>query len=112
LRVSHLISIQIRQLPDLPANVRGPLPTGGRSLAERSEGLEQERDVLKEFYAGALPEELERLKPEERRRIYRMLRFEVSARSNGTLEARGILGENLRVGSEDGRAVCDPELAL
>jgi hypothetical protein len=69
-------------------------------------------DALMEFYPSALPEALERLKPEERRRIYRMLRFEVSARSNGTLEARGILGENLRVGSEDGRAVCDPELAL
>jgi hypothetical protein len=64
-----------------------------------------------EFYAGAVPEELERLKPEERRRVYGMLRFEVSARAYGTLEARGILGENLQVGSEDGRAVCDPELA-
>ena len=34
-----------------------------------------------EFYAGALPEELERLKPEERRRIYGMVRFEVLARA-------------------------------
>jgi hypothetical protein len=59
-----------------------------------------------------LSEELERLKPEERRRVYRILRPEVSARPDGTLEARGILGENLQVGSEDGRAVCDPELAL
>ena len=34
-----------------------------------------------EFYAGALPEELERLKPEERRRIYGMVRFEALARA-------------------------------
>jgi hypothetical protein len=40
-----------------------------------------------------------------------MLRLEVSARPDETLEARGILGENLQVGSENGRAVCDPELA-
>jgi hypothetical protein len=34
LRVSHLIRIQIRQLPNLPANVRGPLwTTEGRSFA-------------------------------------------------------------------------------
>ena len=82
-----------------------------RRRAERLEGLEQDRDALMEFYAGALPEELERLKPEERRRVYGMLRLEVSARPDGTLEVHGILGESLRVGSENGRAVCDPELA-
>jgi DNA repair exonuclease SbcCD nuclease subunit len=83
-----------------------------RQRAERLEGLEQDRDALMEFYAGALPEELERLKPEERHRVYGMLRLEVSTRPDRTLEARGILGENLLVGSENGRAVCDPELAL
>src|SRR5215208_4229105 len=83
-----------------------------RQRAGRLEGLEQDKDTLMVFYAGALPEELERLKPEERRRVYGMLRLEVSARPDETLEARGILGENLLVGSENGRAVCDPELAL
>jgi site-specific DNA recombinase len=82
-----------------------------RRRAERLEGLEHDRDALMEFYAGALPEELERLKPEERRRVYEMLRLEVSARPDGTLEVHGILGESLRVGSENGRAVCAPELA-
>ena len=38
--------------------------------AERLAGLEQDRDTLMEFYAGALPEDLERLSPEKRRRIY------------------------------------------
>jgi hypothetical protein len=68
-------------------------------------------DALMEFFASALPEEVKRMKPEEWRRVYGMLRLEISARPDGTLEARGILGENLRVGPEDGRGVCDPELA-
>ena len=68
------------------------------------------------FYTGAVAEDLERLKPEERRGVYRMLRLEVSASSDGTLEARGVLVEGLLlegllVGPEDGRSVCDPELA-
>jgi hypothetical protein len=41
-----------------------------------------------------------------------MLGLEVSARPDETLEARGILGENLLVDSENGRAVCEPCLAL
>ena len=63
------------------------------------------------FYPGAVPEELERLKPEERRGVYRMLRLEVSASSDGTLEARAVLVEGLLVVTEDGRAVCEIELA-
>jgi hypothetical protein len=64
-----------------------------------------------EFYVGAVPEKLERLKQEERRRVYDMLRLEVSARPDGTLEVHGILGESLRVGSENRHAVCKIELA-
>jgi site-specific DNA recombinase len=77
-----------------------------RRRAERLAGLEQDRDAVMEFYAGAVPEDLERLGPEERRRIYGRLRLELWARLDGTLEARGVLLEGLRVGPEDGRAVC------
>ena len=83
-----------------------------RQRAERLEGLEQDGDALIEFYAGAVPEEVKRLKPEERRRVYGMLRLEVLVLPERTLEVRGILGENLQVGSENGRAVRDPELSL
>src|SRR5215212_12037347 len=65
-----------------------------RQRAERLEGLEQDRDALMEFYTGAVPEELERLGPEERRRVYGMLRLEVLVRPEGTLKAHGILGES------------------
>src|SRR5215207_9087932 len=51
-----------------------------RGRVERLERLEQDRDALMEFYAGAVPEELERLGSEERRRVYGMLRLGVSAR--------------------------------
>jgi hypothetical protein len=79
--------------------------------AERLTGLEQDRDALMEFYAGAVPERLERLGPKERRRIYGRLRLELWARSDGTLEARGVLVEGLRIGPEDGRVVCETTLA-
>jgi len=82
-----------------------------RRQAERLEGLEQDRDALMEFYAGAMPEELERLGPEERNRVYGMLRLQVSARPDGTLEARGILSERLEVVYENGHVVCGSKLA-
>ena len=78
-----------------------------RRRAERLAGLEQDRDALMELYAGAVPERLERLGPEERRRIYGRLRLELWARSDGTLEARGVLLEGLRADPEDGRVVCE-----
>jgi DNA-binding FadR family transcriptional regulator len=44
------------------------------ALAAQEE-LERDRDALIEFYAGAVPEALDRLDGEERNRIYRMLRL-------------------------------------
>src|SRR5215210_6259209 len=82
-----------------------------RRRAERLAGLEQDRDALMDFYTDAVPEDLERMGPEERRRIYGRLRLELWARSDGTLEARGVLLDGLRVRPEDGRAVCETTLA-
>ena len=83
-----------------------------RRRAERLEGLEQDRDALMEFYADAMPEDLERLKTEERCQLYGMLRLEVSARPDGTLVARGVLGDCLRIGSENGRGLRDRTCAI
>ena len=58
-----------------------------------------------------MPEDLERLGPEERQRIYGMLRLEVLVQPEGTLEVRGILGGSIRVSSDNGRAVCEIEFA-
>jgi hypothetical protein len=79
--------------------------------SERLAELERDRDALMRSYAGVVPEALERLDPEERHNIYRMLRLQVAANPDATLEARGILSARLRVPYENGRPVCREEPA-
>jgi len=59
---------------------------------ERLRDLEHEKDVLLESYAGMMPEALDGLAPEERHRVYKMLRLTVLVRPDGTLEVNGIFG--------------------
>jgi hypothetical protein len=74
---------------------------------ERVEELERDRDALLEFYAGAVPEALDRLDGEERNRIYRMLRLEITPQEDGILDVRGILSDSLRVRYENGNMADD-----
>ena len=59
---------------------------------QRLEELEHDRDALMERYAGAVPEALENLTPEERHRVYKMLRLKVLAYPDLRLEVHGVLG--------------------
>ena len=59
---------------------------------QRLEDLERDRDALVERYAGAVPEALENLTPEERHRDYNMLRLKVLAYPDSRLEVNGVLG--------------------
>jgi hypothetical protein len=59
---------------------------------QRLEELEHDRDVLMERYAGAVPEALENLTPEERHRVYKMLRLKVLAYPDSHLDVNGVLG--------------------
>lgn len=69
-----------------------------RERRKRRERLESDRDALLESYAGAMPEDLGRLGPEERRRVYAMLRLRVLAGTDGAMEVSGVLGgEGLEV---------------
>ena len=68
-------------------------------------GLERGRDALLEFYAEMTPEALDALPPEERRQVYGMLRLRIEVAADGTIEARGILGECVHVQRENGRLV-------
>ena len=72
----------------------------------RLEELERDRDALMDSYAGAVPGALDALGPEERRRVYGMLRLKVSAHADGALEAKGILSESMDVACENGSPVC------
>jgi hypothetical protein len=74
---------------------------------ERVEELERDRDALIEFYAGAVPEALDRLDGEERNRIYRMLRLEITPQEHGSLDVRGILSDDLSVPQENDSATDD-----
>ena len=49
------------------------------------------------------PEGLDALTLEERRQVYGMLRLRVEVAAGGTMEAQGILSENVCVQHEDGR---------
>jgi hypothetical protein len=57
--------------------------------AEHLEHLEQNRNVLLEEYAGAVPEVLGALAPEERHRVYRIMRLRVVLTPSGDLEMSG-----------------------
>jgi hypothetical protein len=49
------------------------------------------------------PEALDALTPEERRQVYGMLRLRVEVAADGTMEARGILSENVCVQHKNGQ---------
>ena len=73
-----------------------------RNYQERIEEMEKDRDALLESYALRAPEALNRLTPEERHQVYRMLRLRAAIRIGSTIEVSGMFG----VGSE----FCHPEV--
>ena len=58
----------------------------------RLQDLERNADALLEHYTVVVPEALDGLEPEERHRIYKMLRLAVRVRPSGILEVGGVLG--------------------
>jgi len=57
--------------------------------AAHVEHVEQNRNVLLEEYDGAVPEVLGSLAPEERHRVYRIMRLRVGLAPSGDLEMSG-----------------------
>src|ERR671911_433426 len=75
-----------------------------RARGEALERLERDRDALMESYAGMVSETLEDLAPEERHRIYKLLRLGVRFRPDWPLEITGIfaqVGEEAETSSSD-----------
>jgi site-specific DNA recombinase len=64
---------------------------------ERLRALERDREALLQNYAEMIPEALDALEPEERHRVYNMLRLRTVAFPDGALEVSGALGEELIV---------------
>ena len=71
-----------------------------RNQQEALKALELDRDVLLERYAAIAPEALDSLIPEERHRLYKLLRITVIVQPDTTLEVSGIFGEGLSVSSQ------------
>jgi hypothetical protein len=75
------------------------------------EELERDRDALLESYAGMVPDALDSLAPEDRRRVYGMLRLKVEVSADGTMQARGVLSTGLNVQPDGGQRLCEKGLA-
>ena len=67
----------------------------GRS--ERLENLKRDRDAVLEAYANVTAEALEELSPEQRNKLYKILRLRVSLRDDGTLEVSGVFCGDLEL---------------
>ena len=74
---------------------------------KRAEELEKDRDVLLKSWAGAVPEALDELTGQEKNKIYRMLRLEVTPTSEG-FAVTGALGSVLHPGTDTTAAVPTP----
>jgi hypothetical protein len=75
-----------------------------QARGEALERLEHDRDALMESYAGMPSETLEDLAPEERHRIYKLLRLGVRFRPDWPLEITGVFAqveEEAETGSSD-----------
>ncbi len=87
-----------------------------RGRREKLEELERDKDALLESYAGVAPKALNTLLPDERHRIYGMLRLKVVAKVDGGLEVSGALGENVctneRTSARTPRETCSWPRAL
>lgn len=69
---------------------RGLRAVEGRKARLRD--LEREKDALLDGYAGAMPEALDALTPEDRHEAYNALRLNVVFHEDGALEVGGALG--------------------
>src|SRR5919107_601305 len=77
-----------------------------RARGEALKRLEHDRDALMESYAGMVSETLEDLAPEERHRIYKLLRLGVRFRPDWPLEITGVfaqVAEEAEMGSSDSK---------
>jgi site-specific DNA recombinase len=72
-----------------------------QSCRDALEQLELDKEALLEHYARIAPEALDSLTLEERHRLYKMLRLDVSVRPDSSLEVRGVFGESVALSNSE-----------
>ena len=61
------------------------------------EEMERDEDAVLETYARMAPDALDALTPDERHRFYKMLRLQVTAYADSSLEVSGVFGQGVDV---------------
>jgi site-specific DNA recombinase len=74
-----------------------------RARRETMEKLERDKDALLESYGRMTPAALDALSPEERHRVYKMLRITVEVSPDGSLDVTGVLGDSFVSENQDER---------
>jgi hypothetical protein len=72
-----------------------------RDRRERLEDLKRDRDALLERYANVTVEALEELSPEERNKLYKMLKLRVVVGDDGTPEVSGVFCGDLELPGDE-----------
>ena len=72
-----------------------------RGRREDLERLKGDRDAVLESYADLTVEALDPLSPEQRNRLYKMLKLNVVLRDDGTPEVRGALRGSLEIPGDE-----------
>jgi site-specific DNA recombinase len=88
------LAARLSELEDARLSVEWEL-TKIRGTQEEIEALKDDANALLASYERAAPENLDTLAPEERHHVYRLLRLEVLAQPDGSLEATGDMPLNV-----------------
>jgi site-specific DNA recombinase len=67
------------------------------SRSERVAAIERDAEAVMRDYAGLMPEALATTAPEDRHRVYKMLRLKVFVHPDGSGELRGMFGQGISV---------------
>jgi recombinase-like zinc beta ribbon protein len=97
------LAAALSELDEIRERAERELETA-RARGEVLKRLEHDRDALMESYAGMISETLEDLAPEERHRIYKLLRLGVRYRPDWPMEITGVfaqVAEEAETGSSD-----------
>jgi hypothetical protein len=68
------------------------------SRSERVAAIERDAEAVLRDYAGLMPEALATMAPEDRHRVYKMLRLKILVYPDGSGELRGMFGQGMSVG--------------